>query len=434
MKNFLKRIAITFATDFRTIILAVLLAVIVWFAISLQIFPDIISHVDNIPIITAATDYMTEHNLKISDDFEKSATVQISGKRYVIGNLVSGDFFATADLSSIKEAGVFPVKVDVKTVNDIDCQILTENLIVEVKIEKTVRKTFSVGNGDLYATAADVEAVEGFKIDSIVADPQQITITGDEKIINTIDKVEIKAIYSGKADTSIQSKGEVVLYSGDKIMQNPDVTFDNDTFNVSVILYKQKTLPLSIQFTNVPANFDLSSLKYSIYPSEITIASPDASIDDMDKFDVGAIDLSQLTTKYLQKLTLPISLPAGYKNVSGNTNALITFETDNYISLDFTIPKDNIIVSNAPDTFDITAITNELTVSVVGPSKDLLEMTSSDIYATANLLGTNISESTKDISVTFRIKGTKTNCWVTGEYKITVQVSPKSTDETDEFP
>lgn len=71
---------------------------------------------------------------------------------------------------------------------------------------------------------------------------------------------------------------------------------------MNITLYKQKTLPSTVQFTNVPSNFDLSSLKYSIYPESLTVSSPDDSLDSQEKLEIGTIDLSQLTTRW-QKLT-----------------------------------------------------------------------------------------------------------------------------------
>lgn len=428
MKNFLNKLLVTFSSDIKQIVISVLLAIVVWFAISLQIFPDIVSHIDNIEVKVTPTDYMTENNLRITEDYAKSVSVQISGKRYYIGNLSDKDFYASLDLSNVKSAGEQIVKIDVEPLNDVDCTILSENLTATIKVEKTISKTFSVDDGNFEATADDVNPVDNFKIDSITAEPSQITLTGDEKLISSIKNVEIKSLFAGDADASIQSKGEIVLYNeaGEKVT-DPDISMDNDNFNVSVSLYKQKTLPLTVQFTNVPENFDLASLKYSIYPDELTISSPDSSIDDLEKFEVGTIDLSQLTTKYLQRLTLPITLPDGYKNHSGNYTAMVTFAADDYISLNFTVPKKNITVSNVPDSFDVSVITNEISVNVVGPSAELLQLTSADIYATANLIGTTISEGSKDISVAFRLRGTNVNSWVTGEYKITIQATEKDT-------
>ena len=196
-------------------------------------------------------------------------------------------------------------------------------------------------------------------------------------------------------------------------------------------MYKQKTLPLTVQFTNVPSNFDLSSLKYSIYPETLTVSSPDDSLDSQEKFEVGTIDLSQLTTKYLQKLTLPITLPEGYKNISGNTSAMVSFEdAENYTFLSYAVQKDNIRVINVPDNFDVEVLTNELSVNVTGPADEIAALASKDIYATIDLMGTTLTAGLKDINAEFTLRGTKVKSWVTGEYKVSVMVTERAEDKT----
>ena len=160
--------------------------------------------------------------------------------------------------------------------------------------------------------------------------------------------------------------------------------------------------------------------------TELTIASPDSSIDNIESIDIGEISLSALTLKDLQGgVALPVKLPEGYKNISGNKTVTVYFEDyDEYGQLGFTVPTENINVINAPLNFDVEVLTNVLTVNVVGLSSYIQEMTSDDIYATVNLLGIEITEGTKSVSVSFRLAGTNTQAWVTGEeYKVEIQIT-----------
>lgn len=428
MGKFLKRTLNTFIKELKNIIIALLVAIVAWFAISIQIFPDISSHVSDIRVTASPTEYMTEHNLSIAEGYEGVVSARISGKRYDIGNLSADDFIATLDLSGVTDVGEYNVGVTITPKSNVNCKVLSDGTTVKIKVEKIISKTFSITDGSMIVTADDVIAAENMKIDSITVNPATITLTGDATDIEAIKKVEIRSVLSGKTDQSVSSKGQVVLLGeGDREISNPDIKMDNSNFTVDVTLFKQKTLPLTVQFTNVPANFDLSSLKYSIYPEELTISSPDDSLDAQEKFEVGIIDLSQLTTKFLQKISLPITLPEGYKNVSGNNYAMVTFEnSDEYTFLNFTIQKENIRIANAPENYDIEVLTNEITVSVTGPEERISELASKDIYATIDLMGTTLSEGLKDVTPEFTLRGSNVKCWVTGEYKVTLQATPKT--------
>ncbi len=433
MLSFFKNLLHTFVKELKNIIIALIAAVIVWFAISIQIFPDIVSHVNDVPVTAVPTDFMNQNGLKIADGYEDKISVQISGKRYDIGNISGSDFAASLDLSEITSAGEYTVGVNVVPVNNVNCQIDASSASVRIKVEKIISRKFSAADGSMNITADSIIPDGNLKIDSIVSDPAEVTLTGSEEDINAVKTVEVRADYRGKADSSISSKGKLVLLGANgETIENTAITADASDFTVTVTMYNQKTLPLTVRFTNVPNNFDIDSLKYSIYPEELTISSPDDSIESQESFEVGTIDLSELTPRYLQQITLPITLPEGYKNSSGNTSAIVKFEADDYTFLTYTVPKENIVVANAPDNFDVEVLTNEIIVSVTGPSSDIAALTAKNILVTVDLMGTNLSLGPIDMNAEVIVRRSNTKCWVTGEYSVSLQVNEKSDEDTSQ--
>ncbi len=417
--------------EWKNVVLSVAISIVVWFAISIQIFPNITTHVDNIEVHVIPTSYMTEENLQLAEDYNESVSIQIQGKRYDIGNLSADNFYAYLDLSRVSEAGEHVVNIVVEPVDEKnDFEILTKNLTATIKVKKIITREIEVT-----PVADNITLQDGFQIEEedLTANPSTITVTGEESLVNSIDRVEAKAVYDGIMQTTSEVKGELYVYNkSNSRVENPDLTYDNTNFTVNVPVYKVKTLPLAVSFTNVPSNFYLDSLSYTITPSEITIASPDNSVDNLDKIDIGEISLNDLTFKDLQGgVALTITLPQGYKNISQNKAATVTFnDTDSYGKLEFTVTNENINVINAPSNFDITVLTRQLDVSVIGPSKLIQELTGSNIYVTANLLGVEIGEGTKSVPVTFRIAGYNVRSWVIGEYKIDISATLK-TEETE---
>ena len=430
MKEWINSFFRNFLKNLKNIIFALIIAIIVWFAISMQIFPDVTTHVSDIPIEIKATDYMERNALSVTESYADTVTVQLTGKRYEVGNLTADDFTAKADLSAITEPGEYTVSVKVTPLKENSCTIYDKDLSVKIKVEKTVSRTFSVSQGTLKATADRVVPPSDMKIDSITAEPSTITLTGDSTAVEAVKSVEIRSVFAGETTESVTSKGQIVFIGANgEVIENPDIKVDNDSFTVNITLYKQKTLPLTVQFTNVPSNFDIYSLKYSIYPESLTVSSPDDSLDSQEKFEIGTIDLSQLTTKYLQKLTLPITLPEGYKNISGNTSAMVSFENaENYTFLSYAVQKDNIRIVNVPENFDVEVLTNEVTVNVTGPAEEISALASKDIYATIDLMGTTLTTGLKDVTAEFTLRGTNVRSWVTGEYKVSIQVSDRAED------
>lgn len=431
MNAILKNFASKFLTNLKTIIQAAIASVIIWFFISIQVFPDVTMHISEVKVDCQPTQHMINENLQITSVDVQDVTVQVEGKRYSIVDLKSEDFAAHCDLSGIYEAGEHTVNISVEAVDpETECNILTNTLTAKVNVVKIISKEVQVIPNASYVEIADQMQIEG----DVTVSPETVIVTGEEKLVNSIGKIEAIPEFEDVLSESAELQCTPVIYNQQGMkMLNSNLTLSEGRFTVSVPVYKVKTLPLNVKFTNSSNNFNLSNLKYSMSITELTIASPDSSIDNLDAIDIGEISLSALTLKDLQGgVALPIKLPEGYKNISGNKTVTVYFEDyDAYGQLGFTVPFENINVINAPGNFDVKVLTNVITVNVVGLSTYIQEMTSDDIYATVNLLGVEVTEGTKSVSVTFRITGSNTRAWVTGEeYKVELQITEAET-ETD---
>ncbi len=424
MNIILKRFTAKLLSNLKTIIQAAVASVIIWFFISIQVFPDITQHISDIKVDCEPTQHMINENLQITSVDVEEVTIQIEGKRYSISELAEDDFKAHCDLSTIYEAGKHTVNIVVEAADtSTECRILTNTLTANVDVVKIISREVEVVPNTSAVRIADEMQIEG----DIGVSPATVIVTGEEKLVNSIGKIEAVPDYNDVLDESAELQCSPVIYNQQGMkMLNTNLALSEGVFMVNIPVYKVKTLPLNVKFTNSSTNFNLSNLKYSMSVTELTIASPDSSIDNIDVIDIGEISLSALTLKDLQGgVALPVKLPEGYKNISGNKTVTVYFEDyDDYGQLGFTVPTENINVINAPSNFGVKVLTNVLTVNVVGLSSYIQEMTSDDIFATVNLFGVEISEGTKSVSVTFRLAGSNTKAWVTGEeYKVELQIT-----------
>ena len=425
MKSYINRIFSFVGTNLKTLIVSLVLAIIIWLAISIQVFPNVYDHVTGIEVTYTPTQFMTDENLEISD-FSQSVDIQIQGKRYVIGTLKSSDFTASIDLSTITSPGKHTVPINVAVTNSsIDCEILTKGLSVTIEVKRIISKEIEI------TTITDGVAIgDGLQIqsDDVTCVPSKITIRGEENAVNSISKAVVSAQSDEIITTTTEVKGGLSLYKSDNtLIDSSAFMLDNENFTVTIPVYKVKTLPLDISLI-LPSNFDKESLSYLILPSEITIAAPatDNSIDNLEKIDIGEVSISNITLKDLQNIRLMITLPEGYKNLSNIGTAQVTFDSvESYGKLDFIVPGDNITILNGDSAYDYSIVTNQLTVSIIGPSDILKDMTASDITGTVNLLGVSIEEGVRTATVSMKIAGTNVTAWVTGEYKVDIMATKK---------
>ncbi len=401
--------------NYKTLILGFIIAFGFWIVVSIQVFPTIEDSISGIAIEAPVTEYMVQNNLQVISSINETVTIKIEGKRYDISDLSHSDFFATADLTTIRGAGSYTIPLNVASKTDREYSLVTvEPRMITLTVDEIITKEITV-----IPTAPDISLTEDYYVDELSASPEKISVTGSASIVNTISKIEARSTFHGELNESTITNSELFLFnSAGTRIPTDKLTISPETVSVEIPVYKQKELPLKVSITNYPNNFDIESLKYEIQPKTLIIASPDDSIDALSMLDIGSIDISDIQ---LNKNTLiPIILPEGYKNLSGNNNAFIEWKLENYGSLDFRVNRNNIILSNVPENFDVKLVTNQLTFTVIGPSNKLSELTSNDFTVNVNLLGVTPREGTQDVTVSVSIKGAQQNCWVTGTYKVTI--------------
>lgn len=424
MKTILLNFISGFKKNYKTVIVAFIIACSLWIAISVLTFDTISNNISGIDITAQPTEYMSQNNLQITSEIMDKVTARIEGKRYDISDLSADDFTAEVDLSSVRSAGTYtlPLKVTSKSNRDLSItQIQPEQL--SVTLDEIVSKEFPV------VGTADISLPAEYYLDTITASPANITVKGPAGIINKITKVEAKSTLHGNISESKQTGSEILVYGANGQITD-GFTLSTDNVTVNIPIFKQKELPLKFTIINAPTNFNSDSLKFKITPETITVAAPDESINNISAFEIGSIDLADITlntaTDTAQETVsyIPIPIPEGYKNLSGISNARIEWDFEGYDKQTFSIPSENITISNKPDNFDVNLITQSLDVTVIGPAESLASIAPSDITANVNLLGVQIHEGSLDVNATVQIKGAKQDCWVSGHYKLTISAVP----------
>ena len=415
MKGLVKRFVDDIKKNYITLILAFIISFGFWLVVSINVFPMIENDIKGIAIEAQITEFMANSNLQITSEYDEAINIKIEGKRYEISDLKSTDFYASIDLSGVRSTGQYTVPITVlsKTNRELTITDIQPNKIT-LTIDKIISKEFTIK-----ATAPYVDRPEGLYMDKITASVETVTLTGSATVLNNIGVVEARSTYHGDLTESRQTNAEYFLYgSFDIQMDKEGIQFSPDNVTVNIPIYRQKELPLKFSISNYPSNFDIESIKFDIDPKTLTVAAPDDSINNLSELNIGTIDISKIQ---LNKTTfIPIVLPDGYINLSGNKNARIDWDMENYGMLDFKINTNHINILNAPDNYNISLVTNELTLTVVGPSDDVSGLVSSDFNITVNLLGTSLRAGTQDVSISVEIAGEDQTCWVSGQYKVTI--------------
>lgn len=409
--------------NYKTLILAFILSFAFWIIVSINVFPMIENNIKGIIIEAQETDYMVQGNLKITSDISMEAlNITIQGKRYEISDLKASDFFASVDLSEVRSTGQYtlPITVTPKTTGRELAITSVEPSMITLQIDRIISKEFTVR-----AAAPNITIPDGYYLEELTTTPEKVTVTGSATTLSQISYIEAASTSGGELTESRQTASDITVFGsfGNKI-DKTGLQFDTDNILVNIPIYRQKELPLRFSIVNYPSNFDLDSIKYDIQPKSIIVASPDDSINNLSELTIEAIDISDIQLN--KTVFIPIVLPDGYKNLSGNKNAQIEWQLDDYGKLDFSIATAGIDISNKPNNFDVSVITNVVKLTVIGPSDSIQTLTPSDFILRLDLLGVSLREGTQDVPISVQIKGEGQTCWVTGKNTVTIKAEQAS--------
>lgn len=421
MRNFnLKRL---FDNSLFTKIFSIVIAIVVWTVITIIINPNqerIINNIAvNIPVAESAAGKL---GLKVFNNSTQSVTVTVNGKRYKVGNLANSDIVVTADVSKIKSAGVYNLKLTA-TQKSQDGDYTISDISPE-----TIKVTFDyvvTAELPLEVSAPNITAKDGYIKDKEYASSEKILLEGAQ---TDIEKIKRAVLVSDKKETIketlIIGDPELILYdaNNDVVSQNT-ITHSLEELQITVPILVQKTINLTFGYKNVPDGFPIDELKYTMSKSNLKVMASNEAIANTKEINIGYIDLR--TVDVGSSFVLDVGLPSGFINTEETKKVTVKFENPDLISKTFNVKK--IQIQNAPENYNVSIDTKELTnVKIVGKSSVVAKLKQKDIVAVVDLQSdTHITQAGQVSAVVKITVPNKGLVWAVGEYSVIVNANNK---------
>ncbi len=411
-----------------TIALSVFFAVLIWFTVSVIVYPTTPVTFYNIPVVVDLKGTSAEKSgLSVVNCDVETVNVQIVGARSEVGILTEEDLTAYAVVQNVSTTGEYSLSITVRTDQNVDFEV---NDVTPAKANVTFDK-IETRTYDVTPSFPNIVITEGHTMDEVTCEPATIEIKGPSAQLDQIDHVVVASDKTEKIDTSYSLYSDaVVLYTKDgAILDTTGLELSNDKFLINIPLLTQKTLDLSYVVRNAPKSFDLPWLQERLALSEtsITLASPNASaFAAQETFDIGYINLEDITLDYIN--TFDLQIPDGVTNQSGLQQATVSLNAEGLSKRNITVSGENISIINAPSTYDFKVVTQNLPITVIGPEEVLETLNAKDIFVTVDLMNHN-AEQASSFSERCTIAITSSNrVWALGEYNIAIDRVDKVTD------
>ena len=417
-------------TNLSLKILALIIAVISWFVLSITQYPTVTRTITNVHVdFNMEGTKAQEKGLEALNYKELTVDVEISGMNYEIGSYSNNDLTATVDLDEVTKAGTYTLDIDVKSTHSTDrCTVLSVSPeTITVSFDKITTKVI-----DVTTEAPEVTAADGYTLKESKISPEQVTIEGPEKVIEKIDRAAARITQSQQLsqDTVINTSDVVFYDSSDNIADTSTFSIKGEkSFDVDFVIYKKKTLEINVDISRTPIGFDKSSVPMILSDDSVYVITPDYDDEEVEQVTLGNIPLNQID---LNK-TFDFKVETDEKEVNVNSIETVTvsFDSEGYTSRSFTIDADRIKLLSAPSDLDTKLETQKLTnVTLYGPEDVINALTDEDVYAQVNLGGvTKTGSYTREVTVYLPDHD---NVWCYGTNEVQIVVSEIKEEETDD--
>ena len=350
--------------------MAFLLAVMMWVVVTTVVQPGTTIVMRGVPVdYSYDSSVFTSRGLSIVQAPERTVDLTISGDGYTIGELTQEDFVVYPDSSSVRSSGTKTLQLRVRCINsavagNISVSIANADNTVSVVFDVVEEKTLPIQVNTRY-----------------LASSETVTLSGPSSELADVASCTAEVSYDDPLSNSVTVTTNLRFYNESGHELNFDyVTADHDSVEVTLTVYKTATLPVNVRFVNTPPNFDDSVLIYTLSQTELRVAGPADTVNNLSELAVGTIDLSTFALDKVYEM--PVTLPSGIVSLDNVDNVTVSFNCSNMATKTLNIPAGNVEVVNLPSTYQLTVESDRLlNVTLCGPASVLAGLTADQVVA-----------------------------------------------------
>lgn len=392
-------------------ILSLAIAVLIWLIVRNVQDPVIVQTFYDIPVTLVNESYLS-NNMKIPllIDGDDTVKVRIKAEESVIKELKKEDIVAQADMTQIymdATPKMVPVEVTCKGIADDNITVTPRNIQVDIENQTSVEKTIAVNTGD---TTPDKD----YEVGSLQPNPEKVTISGPESIINKIDKVVAKIDVTGMKESNVELDSELKIYD-----KNQDELSEKQLSYLNLAGVQDNKIKIQAQFWKVQKNVKIGSEysgspqygyevdSVSVVPETLSLAGTDEALQKLAvegntlTIPASYIDVSGKDSDFDVKVDISELLPENMKLARDiNSTVIATVKILPYNSRDYEVSPTQIKVENKPENMNYKFEPDKIVARIKAKEEDLDNLKTDDIQMKIDLKDAKAGENTLPVTVT----------------------------------
>ena len=280
----------------------------------------------SVPVSISNANLLSENGgLSILSGYDYNINITVRGNRSKLSTYTSEDIIASADVSSIEEAGEHNVPVEINCPPSSGFSVVSQSLdTIKISVDKLVSVDFDV---DVNIQNARYD-VDKYALGTPVVSPQKITVKGPEKLLESISGAFVN-LDLGNINSNIGFNSRIVLLDNNsEQISSPYISLSKDYAEGTVPLLPieeatkiiEKVVPLVASFKH--GYYNASNTSVIISPANVTIRGYESTLSKIESIDVFSIDETKFTSSTI--IGCDIVPPENTTLVSDVNKAVIT--------------------------------------------------------------------------------------------------------------
>lgn len=402
-----------------TIPLSVIAAFTFWLVITINQKPDMDRTFSKLNVnINLENTLAATNDMSIIGDISKQEfTVVVRGPSYLVSSLTASDMSLYASAATVDEPGDYELEVAAARdgINSNYEIISITPSTVKVTFDYIETKEFSIVPSAVGAVAAEGLIAENGVVSGTESDT--ITIKGPRTVINKIETVTAVAEVNKTLSSSDTFDAAVVLYdAGGKEISQENLTLSTSNVKVTIPISKKKTVPVKVEYSNLPAGFNTASITASVDYASVTVIGTPATVDKISSVSLSPIDITAVSISS-SSFDVSAKLPEGVRLLDSIDHFTVSIDTSGYIEKTITVTT--VKYTDLASGLKSSGGTTIRNVKICGPKSVINKLKASDVYAEISLADKKAGEHT--VNALIKFKGYD-NVWSVGTYSTTVTV------------
>lgn len=355
------------------LILALIVAIVLWSYVLVDVNQSSIETVKGIPITIINEDELEANDLVLlSTDYEK-VNITYSCQRTFSGKIKDSEFSVTADVEGLKK-GTHKVKLfisapDDVSVENINIPKITVTIDDLVTVEKTVTPVIDNSDGD--ETEPNILQVSD----------DTVSVKGAKSLVDRV--VTMNAVLdASKVETEMKSFTVPLVAVDDSGKEIENVQLSKKNVSLTAVLFKKKTVDLEVTVDGLESSDFQRSVSV---PKTITIKGRDSVLANIDKITCQNVNLEDVYEDTAIALT-PI-LPSGVNLATESETLYLKVSVKGVETNTFTFSENDVAISGVSENMSATVESVDIKVTVTALSDAMEEISAEDFQLTADVTG-----------------------------------------------